>query len=219
LRHNPVYLHESRLQIGGSAAMRDTGPCHPEESERLLDEASEIAQAQRDPCAFALLYDRYVDDVYRYCYRRLGDVEEAADMTSLIFARALAALPRYHGTGSFRSWLFAIAHNAVIDGQHQVRSWVPLQAGADQIDPAPSPEEVALRADAARQVRAVLIQLPQDQRQVVELRLAGLTNREMAAILGRSVPAIKMLQARALIRLRSLLDAMRGTSVTQTGHN
>ena len=140
-------------------------------------------------------------------------------MTSLIFARALAALPHYRGTGSFRSWLFAIAHNAVIDGQHQVRSWVPLQAGADQIDPAPSPEEVALRADAARQVRAVLIQLPQDQRQVVELRLAGLTNREMAAILGRSVPAIKMLQARALIRLRSLLDAMRGTSVTQTGHN
>jgi DNA-directed RNA polymerase specialized sigma24 family protein len=65
----------------------------------------------------------------------------------------------------------------------------------------------------------VLIQLPRDQRQVVELRLAGLTNPEMAAILGRSVPAIKMLQARALIRLRSLLDASHGTDVTQTGHN
>jgi RNA polymerase sigma factor (sigma-70 family) len=207
------------LQIGGSAAMRDTGPCHPEESERLLDEASEIAHAQQDPRAFAPLYHRYVDDVYRYCYRRLGNAEEAADMTSLIFARALAALPRYHGSGSFRSWLFAIAHNAVIDGQHQVRSWVPLQAGADQIDPAPSPEEVVLRADAAREVRAVLLQLPCDQRQVVELRLAGLTHKEMAAIFGRSVPAIRMLQARALIRLRALLDAMGSTPVAQTGHD
>lgn len=199
--------------------MRDTEPSHPGVSNVLLDEAAEIAHAQRDPCAFAPLYHRYVDDVYRYCYRRLGDAEAAADMTSFIFTRALVALPHYLGTGSFRSWLFAIAHNAVVDSQHQVRSWAPLQAGIDRIDPTPGPEEVVLRADTAREVRAVLIQLPQDQRQVVELRLAGLTNREMAAVLGRSVPAIKMLQVRALIRLRSLLDAMRGTSVAQAGHN
>jgi RNA polymerase sigma-70 factor (ECF subfamily) len=199
--------------------MRDIGRSHHGVSQGLLDEASQIAHAQRDPRAFAPLYHRYVDDVYRYCYRRLGDAEEAADMTSLIFTRALAALPRYAGTGSFRSWLFAIAHNAVIDGQHQVRSWAPLQAGADQIDPALSPEEVVLRVDAAREMHAVLIQLPQDQRQVVELRLAGLTNREMAAVLGRSVPAIKMLQARALIRLRALLDAMRSSPIVQTGHD
>jgi RNA polymerase sigma-70 factor, ECF subfamily len=199
--------------------MRDTGPCHLGASEGLLNEASQIAHAQQDRRAFASLYHHYVDDVYRYCYRRLGDAEEAADVTSLIFARALEALPRYHGTGSFRSWLFAIAHNAVIDHQHQVRPWAPLPAGTDPIDPAPSPEEVVLRADAAREVRAVLIQLPQDQRQVVELRLAGLTNREMATILGRSVPAIKMLQARALIRLRSLLDAMPSTAAAQMRHH
>jgi RNA polymerase sigma-70 factor, ECF subfamily len=199
--------------------MRHTGPRQPDTNERMLEESAQISRAQRDPLAFAPLYHHYVDDVYRYCYRRLGDAEEAADSTSLIFARALAALPHYQGTGTFRSWLFAIAHNAVIDGQHRVRPSAPLEAGADQIDPTPSPEELALRADAAREVRTVLIQLPRDQRQVVELRLAGLTNAEMAAILGRSVPAIKMLQARALIRLRSLLDAARGTNVTQTGHN
>ena len=199
--------------------MLHTSPRHPDTHERMLEESAQISRAQVDPLAFAPLYHRYVDDVYRYCYRRLGDAEEAADSTSLIFARALAALPHYQGTGTFRSWLFAIAHNAVIDGQHRVRPWDPLEAGADHIDPAPSPEEVALRADAAREVRTVLIQLPRDQRQVVELRLAGLTNPEMATILGRSVPAIKMLQARALIRLRSLLDAAHGTNVTQTGHN
>jgi RNA polymerase sigma-70 factor, ECF subfamily len=198
--------------------MHHSRPRHPETSERLRDESALITRAQRDPLAFAPLYHHYVDDVFRYCARRLGDAEEAADVTSLIFARALAALPRYQGTGSFRSWLFAIAHNAVIDGQHAVHAWAPLEAGADQIDPTPNPEEVALRDDAAREVRAVLARLPRDQRQVVELRLAGLTNSEMAAILGRSVPAIKMLQGRALIRLRALLDATRGPNVAQTGH-
>src|SRR5215204_7804432 len=130
--------------------MHRSRPRHPETSERLRDESALITRAQGDPLAFAPLYHHYVDDVFRYCARRLGDAEEAADSTSLIFARALAALPHYQGTGTFRSWLFAIAHNAVIDGQHRVRPWDPLEAGADHIDPAPSPEEAALRADAAR---------------------------------------------------------------------
>src|SRR5215211_9155185 len=187
--------------------MHPSLPRQPDASNLVRDESALITLAQGDPQAFAPLYHHYVDDVFRYCARRLGDAEEAADVTSLIFARALAALPRYQGTGSFRSWLFAIAHNAVIDGQHAVHPWAPLEAGADQIDPTPSPEEVALRDDAAREVRAVLARLPREQRQVVELRLAGLTNSEMAAILGRSVPALQMLQGRALIRLRALLDA------------
>ena len=164
--------------------MLQTGPRQPDTNERMLEESAQISRAQGDPLAFAPLYHRYVDDVYRYCYRRLGDAEEAADSTSLIFARALAALPHYQGTGTFRSWLFAIAHNAVIDSQHRVHRWDPLEAGANQIDPTPSPEEVALRADAAREMRTVLIQLPQDQRQVVELRLAGLTNPRWRRSLG-----------------------------------
>src|SRR5215204_2219005 len=199
--------------------MHRSRPRHPETSERLRDESALITRAQGDPLAFAPLYHHYVDDVYRYCSRRLGDAEEAADITSLIFTRALAALPRYQGTGSFRSWLFAIAHNAVIDGQQAVHSWAPLEASADQMDPTPNPEEVALRDDSAHEVRVVLMRLPRDQRQVVELRLAGLTNSEMAVILGRSVPAIKMLQGRALIRLRVLLDATYGSNTAQTGQH
>ena len=61
-----------------------------------------MARALHDRQAFGLLYDRYVDPVYRYCYGRLGSREEAEDATSLIFARALAALPTHRG-GSFRS--------------------------------------------------------------------------------------------------------------------
>jgi RNA polymerase sigma factor (sigma-70 family) len=193
------------------------GSRHTHLREQLPDEAALIARAQQDPRAFAPLYDHYVDAVYRYCARRLEDAEAAADMTSLIFARALVALPTYRGSGPFRSWLFAIAHNAVVDGQRAVHEWTSLEAGADQVDPAPTPEELVLHQDEAREVRAVLSQLIPDQRQVVELRLAGLTNAEMATILKRSVPAIKMLQGRALTRLRVLLEASQDVPVAKTG--
>ena len=65
---------------------------------------------------------------------------------------------------------------------------------------------MALSEAAGREVRALLGHLPKDQRHVVELRLAGLTNQEIADTLGRSVAATKMLQVRALTRLRALLS-------------
>ncbi len=171
---------------------------------RPLDEPAQIALAQRDPAAFAPLYEHYADDVYRYCFRRLGNPEAAADATSRVFARALSALPRYHDR-SFRSWLFTIAHHTVVDAWRTTRFEARLDLTAGRADPGPSPEEMAIRQDAGREVRALLGQLPSDQRHVVELRLAGLTNQEMAATLGRSVAATKMLQVRALARLRTLL--------------
>jgi RNA polymerase sigma-70 factor (ECF subfamily) len=170
-----------------------------------LDERAQITLAQRDPHAFAPLYHCYADPVYRYCYRRLGDPEAAADATSTVFIRALAALPRYNH-GSFRAWLFAIAHNTVIDGWRGARIEASLDATFGGADPAPSPEEQALRADADREIRALLAALPADQRHVVELRLAGLSNRDIAVTLGRTVGATKMLQVRALTRLRVLLQ-------------
>ena len=177
-----------------------------------LDEVAQVALAQCDPQAFAPLYDHYVDPIYRYCFRRLGDPDVAADVTSQIFVRALAALPTYKRTGSFRSWLFTIAHNAVVDRWQTTPVMAPLEQGEACIDPAPGPEEEAVRHDAVRELRAVLTCLPRDQRQVVELRLAGLTSEEMATVLERSIPAVRMLQARALRQLRRLLDPARETS-------
>jgi len=78
------------------------------------DESSLIEAAKSDPHAFAPLYQRYFDPVYRYAYYRLGNPERAADATSQVFVRALAALPNYRA-GSFRGWIFSIAHNVVVD--------------------------------------------------------------------------------------------------------
>ena len=72
------------------------------------------------------------------------------------------------------------------------------------VDAAPTPEEVSLVADQGRSLRAALVHLSPDQRRIVELRLAGLTDHEIAAILGRSLGATRMVQVRAVARVREV---------------
>lgn len=169
------------------------------DDERLL-----VERARYERRAFAPLYDRYAEPVYRYAYRRLGDPERAADATSQVFLQALAALPRFRG-GSFRSWLFAIAHNVVADSHRRSGRTAELPAAWDAPDPEPSPEHQAIRNDEAAQLVRLLGRLTAEQREVVELRLAGLTGQEIADRLGRSLTSAVSLQWRAFARLRRLL--------------
>jgi RNA polymerase sigma-70 factor (ECF subfamily) len=178
-------------------------------TENEIDRAI-VARARHDPRAFAPLYDRYLDPIYRYCYRRLGNREAAEDATSAIFARALAALPSYRD-GSFRAWLFVIAHNIVIDTHRRRRPEQPLADAYEPVDREPTPEEAALASDARQSLWVLLEVLPADQRRVLELRLAGLTGAEIAQVLNRSVAAVKMLQLRAMTRLRGELGVGSGS--------
>ena len=167
------------------------------------DDAVLVAAAQVNPTAFAPLYARYLPPVYRYCYRRLGTSAAAEDATSEVFVKALAAMPRYRA-GSFRSWLFTIAHHVTTDILRRQRPQEPLETADEPMDSAPTPEDVVVAADGHR---ALLARLPVDQRSIVELRLAGLTDAEVAETLGRSVGAVKSTQFRALARLRHLLTS------------
>lgn len=172
------------------------------------DEAALVAAAQAEPRAFAPLYERYVAVVYRYCYHRLGTREAAEDATSLVFARALAALPRYRPSGrdgAFRSWLFAIAHNAVADGHRRARPTASLATAETLATPEAGPEARTILAHEAAALHRLLAGLPDDQRRVMELRLSGLDSPAVAAILGRTPGAIRSLQFRAVERLRALL--------------
>jgi RNA polymerase sigma-70 factor (ECF subfamily) len=179
----------------------------------LDDDARLVALAKTDPRAFAPLYARYFDPVYRYCYRRLGQREAAADATAQVFAKALAALPRYRDDApSFRSWLFAIAHNVITDDLRARRPVAPLDAAAHVAASGPSPEELVLSGETDCMVRELLTRLPPDQRQVLELRLAGLTGPEIAAVLGRSLGAVKIAQVRAFARLRATFDPANGAA-------
>lgn len=167
------------------------------------DDDALVHLASHQPAAFGPLYQRYVRPIYRYCFQRLGNRELAEDATSQVFVQAMAALPRYRAD-SFRGWLYTIARNVVIDLQRR-RPTAPLDDSWEISDSELSPEEVALSLDAERNVRRLLALLNRDQREVVELRLAGLTSAEIATVLGRRQGAIRAMQFRAFQTLRAFL--------------
>jgi RNA polymerase sigma-70 factor, ECF subfamily len=192
------------------AMERDDQPLAAGEAEALL-----VADAQRDPAAFARLYEIYYDDVYRYCYHRLRSVQAAEDAASVIFTNALAALPRFRlnpRAGSFRSWLFVIAHNVVANQQRGRERWhvVPLADAEAVQDRELSPEDAAMASEARQTIHDVLGRLTEEQRQVVELRLSGLSDAEIGRVLGRRQGAIRAAQFRAVARLRAILVPGRG---------
>ncbi len=158
---------------------------------------------------FDAFYRENVNDVYRYCFYRLGSREAAEDATSEIFAKTLIAFDTFRGQGSRRSWLFSIAHNTVIDLHRRRRPTVPLDDLGEIEDGGESPESLALSSTEQDEVRMMLRQLPDNQRQILELRLAGLTGAEIAGILGRTHASVKIAQVRAYRTLRTLL-AQRG---------
>jgi RNA polymerase sigma-70 factor (ECF subfamily) len=164
-----------------------------------------VEQALAEPAAFLAIFQRYRDPVHRYCYRCLGNREAAEDATQTTFLRTFANLKKYEDRGQFRSWLFAIAHNVIIDTRRSAKPVDSLE-WADQIaDTAASPEDLAIASTEILRITALLDKLPSSQREVVELRLQGLTDKEIAGILGKSHEAIRAAQHRALIQLRSLM--------------
>lgn len=168
-------------------------------------DADLVVRAKGDPRAFADLYRRYIDAIFRYCAHRLGDRQAAEDATSEIFIKAFTGIRTCRDDRSFRSWLFAIAHNVVTDSYRARRSDEPIETAAEILDPAPDLEEAAVVADGDRSVQALLARLAPRQARILELRLAGLTGPEIARVLGCSLAIVKIGQVRGYARLREIV--------------
>jgi RNA polymerase sigma-70 factor (ECF subfamily) len=165
--------------------------------------------ARSDPQAFAPLYERHVDRVYRYLRARGANHDEAAELAALTFERALSHLDRYRpGRSGFVAWLLRIARNAFIDAaRRQGNKSVGLDQAAELTAPGQSPEDIAIAAEERRRILSHVARLPDVQRDALALRFAGgLSSREIAAVIGKSEAATKKLLTRSLAALK---EAMR----------
>lgn len=168
------------------------------------DDVAQVEAARKSINAFAPIYHRYSGTIYRWMYRESGDADVAADLTAQTFLNAMKGLSGYDATrtSSFRSWLFAIARNVLRDSW---RRYQPTPLPADLLDHHPGPEELALQSNRLESIRRALGSLPERQREIVELRLSGLSLREIGEIQGTGEGAVKAAQGRAFKTLRALL--------------
>jgi RNA polymerase sigma-70 factor, ECF subfamily len=168
--------------------------------ERRLVEA-----AQKDPGRFGELYENNFERVYAYIARRVGNREEAQDLTAEVFHQALANLARYEWRGlPFAAWLLRIASNAIADSWKSKAREQGNSSSDELLSHAIDMEDVEQCAKLFR----LATTLPDDQRRVIEMRFAQEKSiREIAKEIGRTGGAVKQLQFRGLESLRAQLSA------------
>ena len=173
------------------------------------DEPDLIEKARHDPEAFAELYRRYLAPVYRYLYRRLGNVHEAEDLTAQVFIDMLEGLAanRYRAGSCFSAWLFTITRRRLVDFYRQ-RPTVPLD---EEHSSEPGLLAALEKSDDLRRLADLLTQLDEEKQELLRLRFsAGLGFAEIALLEGRSEAAVKMMLYRALDWLREHWEAENG---------
>lgn len=171
------------------------------EWENLPDEEL-VRLAQDDREVFGVLYERYAPEIRGFVRARTGGSDAVAqDITSAVFTKALAALPRYTD-GPFRAWLYQIARNTVIDEYRRKRPSSSIEDLEEIESDLDGPLDRVVAADAARRLHEAILTLRPAQREIVRLRLHGLSIAEIASRLDMTENAVKSAQRRAFIALR-----------------
>ncbi len=176
-----------------------------------LDDA--LARARGgDRAAFGVLYRALAGPLHGYVLANVRRREDAEDVVAQTFLEALRDLAKFTGDPSgFRSWLFRIATHRTIDlARRRVRRAEGSLEQAEAIPDPQVPENEALAREESGRLWAAVGQLPEEQRRVITLRLAGgLTSTEIAEVVGKQRGAVKALQHRALTNLAKALGVPR----------
>ena len=165
----------------------------------------------RDPEAWAKLYEQYLPRIYRYISLRVRNQAEAEDLTEQVFLKALESSSSFRWRGApVSSWLFRIARNQIIDHWRTDKSSKVVPLIESVVDGFDGPQRVAEWNEDMRRVAEEIGRLTPAQREVLELRFAGeLSTAEVAKVLGKSRGAVKVMQHSALTVLRRRLSNWR----------
>jgi len=173
------------------------------EIERLVDKA-----IGGDGNAFGRLYDMHVDRVYRHIYYRVSNTADAEDLTQQVFIRAWQAIGRYKKTASpFLAWLIRISHNLVIDFYRSKKSDAHIDFDMVSTKPESDPEHMAEASFNRQEIRQAINKLKGDQQQVILMRfIEDFSYSEIAAALGKSEGAVRVILHRGLAKLKTILE-------------
>jgi RNA polymerase sigma-70 factor, ECF subfamily len=167
---------------------------------------------------FQSFYQENLTLIYRYIYSKVGNREEAEDMTSQIFMKAVRDVDAERGPHSMQKWLFQVARTTIADywRAYYRASISSLEELLDAGWEGPFNEEVVIPSEApTERVQRILQALPSQYREVLTCRfLLNLTIKETASQLGLTEANVKVLQFRALKRAADLEPVVARTSKT-----
>lgn len=159
--------------------------------------------------AFGQLYEMYAGQIFGYLCSHTGEQSAAMDMMETVFLKAWENLPGL-GTGgrglNFRAWLYRMAHNAMVDYHRTRKEETGLDMIAEQADHFPHMAKLAEISETQQFLLKNLEKLDGMSRQVLVLRFyAELNHKETAKVLGISAGNVRVIQYRALKKMRDLM--------------
>jgi len=173
----------------------------------LTEEVALINDARTNPDAFGLLYERYVGKIYNYVYFRVGNANDAEDLTAKVFFKALKNIGTYRHLGlPFSAWLYRIAHNLVAN-HFRDRAKVTEVSIENLVIPdtsrSSSPEVyLSKKQDNTYLLRLINDLTPQKRELIILKFVQKLSNAEIAVVFGKTEGAIKSLYHRTLTELK-----------------
>jgi len=159
--------------------------------------------------AFGIIYELFAERIYRYIYLKISDKDEAEDLTQQVFIKAWEALPDFRfKKNPFSSWLYSIARNLITDFYRKKKPIFSLDAEIkiDVPDAADLNEQLMIKEKTQKVFRAIQ-QLPDEQKELLILRFVDeFSYNEIAKIMRKSPLTLRVLQHRALKRLRTIIN-------------
>ncbi len=164
---------------------------------------------------FQTFYQENLGMIYRYVYSKVGNREEAEDLTSQIFMKAVRGVDTQRGAQSIQKWLFQVARTTIAD-YWRAYYRVSINSLEELLDAGwegPAEEEpMVMSSQPGDRVRSILQALPEHYREVLTCRfLLNLTIRDTAIRMGLTEANVKVLQFRALKRAADLEHVVTGT--------
>ena len=163
------------------------------------------------------LFRAYYPKIFAYIYYKTENVYLAEDITQQTFVNAFGSIDSYRWIGkSMGAWLYRIAHNLLVSYYRKVGRYseVPFDELKNTLIYDEDVEQKFMEGETVEELKIAFMKLNKPQQAVIRLRyFCGLTLKETAFLLNHSVSWVKIVQHRALFKLRSLLARLKANKL------
>jgi RNA polymerase sigma-70 factor, ECF subfamily len=165
-----------------------------------------LIRAQRgDREAFGYIYDHFRERIFKFIFFRVGHKEMAEDLMSDTFVKAWIKISDISSPRALSAWIYQVAKNNIIDYYRIRKTTIDIEEVSETLIDGDNPIDSANLKIEHRHLISILDKISSEQRLVIEYKFfEDLTNEEIASIMGKTEGAIRVLQHRAILKLKQL---------------